>query len=46
MSTPALVDLLLEIRDEIEQELVRRSFERNSSTIDEWVRDGKKKQDP
>jgi hypothetical protein len=41
MSAPALVDLLLKLRDEIETEMVRRAHSRNSDTIDAWVRDGK-----
>ena len=41
MSAPALVDLLLKLRDEIETEMVRRAHSRTSDTIDGWVRDGK-----
>ena len=41
MSAPALVDLLLKLRDEIETEMVRRAHSRTSDTIDDWVRDGK-----
>ena len=41
MSAPALVDLLLKIRNEIETEMVRRAHSRTSDTIDGWVRDGK-----
>lgn len=43
MSAPALVDLLLKLRDEIETEMVRRAHSRNADTIDDWVRDGKAK---
>jgi len=43
MSAPALVDLLLKLRDEIETEMVRRAHSRISDTIDVWVRDGKAK---
>jgi hypothetical protein len=41
MSAPALVKILLKLRDEIETEMVRRAHSRNSDTIDAWVRDGK-----
>ena len=41
MSAPALVELLLKLRDEIETEIVRRAHSRTSDTIDGWVRDGK-----
>ena len=41
MSAPALVNLLLKLRDEIETEMVRRAHIRTSDTIDGWVRDGK-----
>ena len=41
MSAPALLDLLLKLRDEIETEMVRRAHSRTSDTIDGWVRDGK-----
>ena len=41
MSAPALVDLLLKLRDEIETEMVRRAHSRTDDTIDAWVRDGK-----
>jgi len=41
ISAPALVDLLLKLRDEIETEMVRRAHSRTSDTIDHWVRDGK-----
>lgn len=43
MSAPALVDLLLKLRDEIETEMVRRAHSRTDDTIDVWVRDGKAK---
>lgn len=43
MSAPALVDLLLKLRDEIETEMVRRAHSRTDDTIDSWVRDGKEK---
>ena len=43
MSAPALVDLLLKLRDEIETEMVRRARSRTDDTIDAWVRDGKAK---
>ena len=42
MSAPALVDLLLKLRDEIETEMVRRAHSRTDDTIDAWVRDGTK----
>lgn len=42
MSAPALVDLLLKLRDEIETEMVRRARSRTDDTIDAWVRDGKR----
>ena len=41
MSAPALVELLLKLRDEIETEMVRRAHSRTDDTIDGWVRDGK-----
>jgi hypothetical protein len=44
MSAPALVDLLLKLRDEIETEMVRRAHSRTDDTIDGWVRDGKREQ--
>ena len=43
MSAPALVEILLKLRDEIETEMVRRAHSRTSDTIDHWVRDGKAK---
>ena len=43
MSAPALVELLLKLRDEIETEMVRRAHSRTDDTIDAWVRDGKAK---
>lgn len=43
MSAPALVELLLKLRDEIETEMVRRAHSRTSDTIDDWVRDGEAK---
>lgn len=45
MSAPALLDLLLKLRDEIETEMVRRAHSRTSDTIDGWVRDGKAQPD-
>jgi hypothetical protein len=44
MSAPALVELLLKLRDEIETEMVRRAHSRTDDTIDGWVRDGKREQ--
>ena len=42
---PKLFELFKKLNDELLLEMDRRQFNRNSELINDWVRNGKKKQD-